>query len=306
MLSSLFGALGPSSMLRAFTKSIQTSKMPTNDSFNGRFMIREFPDNSQWPLNSFLVSHEKWALFMPIAKNANTSLKQMFVRLSGHDNSSEILHGNIHINLTSQPTKLSLCDYTPGEAANILSDDSYFRYVVLRDPLTRAASGYVSKFVLHPPPVGDHGEPPVVIGDAIDWVYHQRGEKPDYVRSITFEEFVIYVTEQADVNLDTHFKSQDSYLGQQSFDFVGAVEKMGRLRDVLESHYKQKIKMKHENRSMRRWSLLRRSDQHKLLPARIHSQRIRAQSSELLTHEIVERLKWRYAKDFERWQQALD
>jgi hypothetical protein len=163
----------------------------------------------------------------------------------------------------------------------------------------------VSKFVLHPPPAGDCGEPPVVIGDAIDWIYHQRGEKPDYVRSITFAEFVIYVTENDDVKLDTHFKSQESYLGRQSFDFVGAVEKMDRLTDVLESHYKQKIKLEHENRSMRRWSLLRRGDQHNLLPTQIHNQRIRAQSSELLTDEIAERLKWRYARDFELWQQAL-
>ena len=267
--------------------------------------MREFPDNSQWPLNSFLVSQEKRVLFIPIAKNANTSLKQLFVRLSGHDKVNEMLNGNIHINLTSQATGLSLCDYTPSEAANILGDDSYFRYVVLRDPLTRAASGYVSKFVLHPPPAGDCGEPPVVIGDAIDWIYQQRGEKPDYVRSITFAEFVIYVTENDDVKLDTHFKSQESYLGKQNFDFVGAVEKMGRLTDVLGSHYKQKIKLEHENRSMHRWSLLRRGDQHKLLPAQIHNQRIRAQSSELLTDEIAEHLKWRYARDFELWQQAL-
>ena len=266
--------------------------------------MREFPDNSQWPLSSFLVSEEKRALFLPIAKNANTSLKQMFVRLSGHDQSSDILNGNIHINLVSQPTKLSLCDYTPAEAAHILDDDSYFRFVVLRDPLTRAASGYVSKFVLHPPPVGDGGDPPVVIGDAIDWVDHLRGENPDYARSITFDEFVIYVTENDDVKLDTHFKSQQSYLGQHKFDFIGAVEKMDRLIDVLESHYQQKITMEHENRSMHIWPLLRRRDQHKLLPAQMHKQRIRAQSSELLSNEIVERLKWRYARDFDLWQEA--
>ena len=86
------------------------------ESLNGKFLVRKFPDNSQWPLNSFLVSQEKRVLFMPIAKNANTSLKQMFVRLSGHDKVNQILNGNIHINLTSQATGLSLCDYTPNEA----------------------------------------------------------------------------------------------------------------------------------------------------------------------------------------------
>ena len=107
------------------------------------------------------------------------------------------------------------------------------------------------------------------------------------------------------MKLDTHFKSQESYLGKQSFDFVGAVEKIDRLTDVLGSHYKQKIKLEHENRSMHRWSLLHRGDQHKLLPEQIRSQRIRTQSNELLTDDIAERLKWRYARDFELWQQAL-
>jgi hypothetical protein len=264
---------------------------------HGKHFMSVIPDNSQWPLNSLLVSQEKRAIFMPIAKNANTTLKQLFVRHSGYAKSSEILNGNIHINLVSHSTKLSLCDYTP-------ADDSYFRFVALRDPLTRAASGYVSKFIKDPPPVGDHGEPPAVIGDAIDWVYQQRGEQPDYDRSISFEEFVIYVTETDDVKLDTHFKSQESYLGQLSFDFVGTIENMDRFVSVLESHYKQKIEMEHVNRSLQRWSLLRRRGQQKLLPAQIQSQRIRVHSSELLTDDIVERLKGRYARDFDLWRQA--
>jgi hypothetical protein len=54
----------------------------------------------------------------------------------------------VHTYLTSNQTGLSLCDYSPGDATEILSDPSYFRYVVLRDPLARAVSGYLDKFVL--------------------------------------------------------------------------------------------------------------------------------------------------------------
>jgi len=126
--------------------------------------ITKIIDNSEWPLNSLLVSQKHRVIYTPIAKNANTTLKRLFVRLSGYARSDEILGGDVHTYLTSNQTGLSLCDYSPGDATEILSDPSYFRYVVLRDPLARAVSGYLDKFVLYPPPSGTHGEPPTVIG----------------------------------------------------------------------------------------------------------------------------------------------
>ena len=99
-------------------------------------------DNSAWPLNSLLVSQKHRVIYTPIAKNANTSLKRMFVRLSGYSRSDEILAGDVHTYLTSNPTGLSLCDYSPEDATKILGDPDYFRYVVLRNPLVRAGYRY--------------------------------------------------------------------------------------------------------------------------------------------------------------------
>jgi len=141
-------------------------------------------DNSAWPLNSLLISQKHRVIYTPIAKNANTSLKRMFVRLSGHPQSDEILAGDVHTWLTSNRTGLSLCDYSPENATKILGDSDYFRYVVLREPLARAVSGYLDKFILYPPPPGSRGEPPIVIGTVIDWVYQRRGEAPDYERAV--------------------------------------------------------------------------------------------------------------------------
>jgi hypothetical protein len=262
-------------------------------------------DNSEWPLNSLLVSQKHRVIYTPIAKNANTTLKRLFVRLSGYARSDEILGGNVHTYLTSNQTGLSLCDYTPEDATKILNDPGYFRYVVLRDPLARAVSGYLDKFVLYPPPSGTHGEPPIVIGTAIDWVYERRGERPDYNRSINFEEFADQVVHNDDKNLDTHFKSQESYFKQQSFDFTGTVERMEVLINVLKSRFDQKIEIEHENRTVRRKPLLRRRGQGKLLPAQLRAQRTLPHASELLTGEIVEQLKGRYARDYEMWQEAL-
>lgn len=262
-------------------------------------------DISEWPLVSLLISRKQRVIYTPIGKNANTTLKRMFVRLSGHPESDEILKGDVHSYLTSNRTGLSLCDYSREEASGILADDSYFRYVVLRDPLARAVSGYVEKFVVNGAPAGDTWEPPLVIKTAIDWVYQRRGEKPDYERSISFEEFVDHVAHSDDRDLDTHFKSQESYMEQQRFDFTGVVENMRPLVDVLESRFGQKIDMEFKNRTVRKKTLLRRRGQGKLLPAQLRSQRALPGARELLTDEITGQLKQRFARDVQLWREAL-
>jgi len=254
-------------------------------------------DNSAWPLNSLLVSQKHRVIYTPIAKNANTSLKRMFVRLSGNPQSDEILAGDVHTWLTSNRTGLSLCDYSPEDATEILGNPDY--------PLARAVSGYLDKFILYPPPPGANGEPPIVIGTVIDWVYERRGEAPDYQRSITFEEFVSHLFENEDRKLDTHFKSQECYFEQQTFDYTGTLDRMERLVKVLESRFDQKIKLEHQNRTLRRRPILRRRGQEKLLPAQLQAQRTLPHASELLTDDLAEQLKSRYAADHELWQEAL-
>jgi hypothetical protein len=267
--------------------------------------VAEFFENSEWPLCSLLVSKKHRVIYTPIAKNANTSLKRLFVRLSGHTRRDEILNDNVHIHLTSNQTGLSLCDYSPEEATEILNDPSYFRYVVLRNPLERAVSGYLDKFVRHPPPSGTGGEAPMVIGAAIDWVYAHRGEKPDYNRSITFLEFVNYLAQNDDDNLDTHFKSQESYLDQQKFDFIGTVEQMKSLPQVLEPLFNQYVEIEHSHRVLRRKLFLRRGRKEMLLPKHLRAQRALPHASELLNIGISEQLKNRYSTDYEFWHSAL-
>ena len=267
--------------------------------------VAEFFDNSEWPLCSLLVSKKHRVIYTPIAKNANTSLKRLFVGLSGHTRSEEILNDNIHIHLTSNQTGLSLCDYSQEEATEILIDPGYFRYVVLRNPLMRAVSGYLDKFVRNPPSSETDLEANIVIGSAIDWVYAQRGERPDYNRSITFQEFVNYLVQTDDNNLDTHFKSQESFLGQQYFDFIGTVEQMKFLPKVLEPLFNQYIEIEHRHRVLRRKLFLRRGGKEVLLPKRLRAQRVFPHASEFLSTGITEQLKNRFSTDYEYWHSAL-
>ena len=260
-------------------------------------------DNSQWPLNSYLVSQTHKVLYLPIAKNATTTLKRMFVRLSGHPDAEEILSQNIHRYLVSHKTGISLCDYTPDEAASFLNDPDCFSFTVLRSPLERVVSSYIEKIVSTP---SSHEGVLDVVMPVIDWVYAQRGQQPDYQRSISFEEFVNYLLNHEDRDLDTHFKSQESFFAKQKINFFGTIEKMSELTKVLEPRFGQKIKLEWTNRTKRRKSLIRRRGQADLLPAQLRAQRTMPHASELLYGKIADRLSQRFAQDIRFWQDALE
>jgi hypothetical protein len=270
--------------------------------------MAELIDNQRWPLNTILVSQQHNLLYTPVAKNANTTLKRLFIRLSGHSQSPEILkRGKVHIFLASERTGLSLGDYSREEATSIFHNKDNFRFIMLRNPLPRCVSGYLDKFVLHPPEKGEAGEPPIVIGDAIEWVYGQRNESVDYEKSISFEEFVEYLSQNDDDKLDTHFKSQEAYFYRQNFDFIGAIEKMDKLINVLESKLRRNIRseLEHKNRIINKKPFWRRRNMQKLLPEEIRSRGKLPHSSELLTARIEAKLRNRYEKDFERWNEAM-
>ena len=259
-------------------------------------------DNSAWPLNITMVSKEHRVLFTPIAKNACTSLKRLFVRLSGHPYAEQILQEDIHSCLVNGKTGLVLSDYSRDEATEILNDKSYYRFAVLRDPLERSVSAYVNKFVTVPPPRGPDGVP-IDISGVVDWVYAQRGEAPDYDRAITFVEFVDSCIN--DDHLDTHFKSQHSYLSGLEFDDLFAVERMDRLNSVLESKFGQTVELEHENTRKKRKILFRRKRYEQLLPAELKKYRPLPPGKAFLTAEISKKLRHRFKVDFDLWKSAL-
>lgn len=252
-----------------------------------------------------LVSRRHRVMFMPIAKNANSSLKRLFVRLSGHPNRDRILAGNVHSYLTSHATGLRLCDYTPEEAQSLMDDERYFRFVVMRNPLERATSGYLSKFVRDRQFERPNFESPEVIRPAIDWVYAKRNEVPDYWRSITFEEFVDYVVNNDDDAVDTHFRSQGSYLRGLKFDFVAVQENLRPLLKELENRFAQQVQIEHRNNTVRSRNIFSRSGASNQLPVELLANRKLANDSQLLTVDIKRKLKRRFARDIELWKKAV-
>lgn len=267
---------------------------------------RELIDNAAWPYNSLMVSREHRVMFMPIAKNANTSLKRLFVSLSGHPDSDRMLAGNIHSYLTSHNTGLRLCDYSFAEAQALMNDERYFRFVVLRNPIARATSGYLSKFVRDRQFEEKKTRRDEVIGPAIDWVYAKRNEPPDYQRSITFEEFVDHVVSNDDDHVDTHFRSQSSYLGGMEFDHVAVQENLAPLITELEARFSQPVTLEHKNNTPRSRDFIRGWGASRQLPFELRANRRLVRDSRLLTANLKRKLEQRFAQDIELWEQAAN
>jgi hypothetical protein len=266
----------------------------------------ELIDTEKWPLTAMLVSRRHRVMFMPIAKNANTSLKRLFVRLSGHPDQHQILADNVHSYLTSHKTGLRLSDYTCEEVRDLMNDERYFRFVVLRNPLTRATSGYLSKFVRDRQFENPNIEPPEVIRPAIDWVYAQRNQPPDYRRSITFEEFVGYLVSNDDDQLDTHFRSQASYLEGFKFDFIAVQENFRPLVKELENRFARPVQIEHRNITARKWNIFSKRGASNQLPVELDSNKKLPNDRQLMTAEIKSKLSRRFARDIELWEQAAE
>ena len=260
-------------------------------------------NNAEWPYNNIMVSTRHQLMFTPIAKNAHTSLKRMFVQLSGHPQSITLLRGDIHSNLVSISTGLRLADYSSEQAQSHLQNPDHTHITVLRNPLSRAVSGYVSKFVTLNPSASE-GTVQSETHPAIDWVYTQKGQAPNFQQSITFNEFVEYLFQADDDELDTHFKSQSAYLRHQSINHWFRTDRLDRLTDFLQDYLCQSVMLGHIGSVQRKKTLFRRKHKDNMLPVKLRGKRATPLEHELLTSDNVEKLSKRFAEDMQRWEQC--
>ena len=204
-----------------------------------------------WPERSYVVNQEYKFVYCPIPKVASTSLHCIMYLLSNSLDKDEKLtqfallsqqgmaegvndyvhdlHRYIHNNLTLE-------NYNRNESSKIINSKQYFKFTVVRDPWKRLTSAYLNKFV-------DVDHPNELLPSArtaIEGFYTMNGIKTDYQKSITFRQFLSYVAITEDRYLDTHWKTQSSFLANIKLDFVGRLET---LSDDFE-YIKRKINLK--------------------------------------------------------------
>ena len=124
-----------------------------------------------------------------------------------------------------------------GKLMNALIADDTFRFAVIRDPATRVLSAYLNKFVPAPPrePLG------ILLNKqyAIRTAQRLAGVKLDTGRGITFEEFVHFLAQAHDLEMDPHWMPQARIIGSHLslYDHLGRFEQLSKTFEILEQRF---------------------------------------------------------------------
>jgi tetratricopeptide (TPR) repeat protein len=113
----------------------------------------------------------------------------------------------------------------------------YFRFVVLRDPLRRLLSAYLNRIVRSRKDLEPFDK--LQISRTVRDAQARLGIPHDPARSISFEEFVRYVSTAQDVELDKHWMRQVDLVGDDLsvFAHVGKVERIEDTLDILATRF---------------------------------------------------------------------
>lgn len=180
-------------------------------------------------------------MYLPIAKNACSSLKRLVASLGG----LELKKGeDIHHKLDSESTGLQFEDREDHVIRAALSDPTWMRFLVIREPLDRLISVYVEKFVLNR---REPGQIPT-IGPVYQAILGKEDITPeDYERGLTFREFAEYILSEEPERLNGHWRPQAEYLGHIPFTHVYDVKQLDRLAEDLSTHIGRTIDLPRMN-----------------------------------------------------------
>lgn len=196
------------------------------------------PKHKRWPFSQIMRVERERIAYQPIAKNACTSLKAMMIRLAEHPEADEILAGDIHRRLDTTDTGLLIKDLGTGVLHQVLGQDDWFRFAVLREPRDRLLSAYRDKFVKNRNEPGSiHMAEPLakIAGCGID--------------DMTFRMFCETVMSIEPIELNTHWRDQHLYFLEVPCNRFYTVDGLDLLAADLSARCGHPIDIPHHNRS---------------------------------------------------------
>ena len=202
------------------------------------------PPYRSFPLKQAMIADPARVIYLPIAKNACTSLKTLMADLGGLADARKAK--GIHRLLDGEKTDLLFLHRRQAEIDARLADPDWMRFVVLRHPIERLVSVYVEKFVLHRlVPAAGITIDPVILRSTGKWGLGQA----DYERGISFRQFAEDVLREDPKRLDPHWRHQSLVLDHIPFTHVYTTDHMGVLKADLEAHTGGAIDLPHKNRA---------------------------------------------------------
>ncbi|MEK8019469.1 MAG: sulfotransferase family protein, partial [Candidatus Parabeggiatoa sp.] len=173
-------------------------------------------DNPRLPWNTlpekrFLINHQNRIIYCPIHKVASTTLKLQLILTN---NPNVVFDVN-----KDRPSEAKYCcslaTYSFEEANKLLQDSRYLKVVFVRNPWERLTSAYLNRIVTK----GN-------LSGIVLTAYKDKALPSNYLKSITFRQFIDYIMVTDDNDLNIHWQPQYLYLGNQHFDFIGRYENL--------------------------------------------------------------------------------
>lgn len=160
------------------------------------------------------------AVFCPIAKVANTSVKDWALRLMDDGRPNP---GLSHYWLDSGQNRMQARHWAFSERARISRDPDWVSVALLRDPVDRLVSCYCDKFGRN------RAQPSVLHHTRAVYAFFNGGNEPeeeDVARGISFRQFCFYINATAREVQDSHWAAQWSYLQNRRWDRLFTLEKI--------------------------------------------------------------------------------
>lgn len=183
-----------------------------------------------YPEKNFIVNEQNTFIYVPVPKAACSSIKMMIFLLSCHEKDSdyrnEVLNKPRLLHYSAlQPFLLS--NYSHSMAQQLINDPSYFKFTIVRNPFSRLVSAYLSKLV--------RNQDLAITNPIVKTVYQQQNLEPDYLKGISFRQFIHYVCNSEDQALNEHWRPQYRILGDINLDFIGRFERLKQELNFLQN-----------------------------------------------------------------------
>jgi len=205
--------------------------------------VTPLPFHQVWPTLQVMALPAHRLAYLPIAKNACTSLKTLMVELSDLPEArrAEIAR-DVHRITDDEETGLQLKDLSEAEARAALTGD-LFRFVVVRDPADRLVSAYVEKFVIRREQKRIATAPVIAAVRGVT----APGDA-DFAEGIRFRAFLDYVLTADRTELDPHWRDQVDSFADFPATHLYALEDLDLLAADLSAHLGQPIQIGSRNR----------------------------------------------------------
>lgn len=243
-------------------------------------------------IQRYLVNHRHKIIFCPIPKNACTLFKLMIVEHSDSQKHFQESCENIHSYTAKEGTGFGL------DQLEHLRDQEFFKFVILRNPFERLVSAYLDKFVK---PLELEPFAQAVVQD----ICQHLNQPLDFQRSITFRQFVDYLSNTEDGWMNEHWRPQYTFLANNliDFDLIGQFEQLEQTLEILEAKFNIQITRdpseyhnKPEYRTFYQ-NFNHSREFHEMYPAQLRQLNGLPSAANLYTPELKERVEQRYKED---------